>query len=179
MSPRTWGSLAAVLFVLLSLSAPASASRGTPGKTISAVNALEGGVLGEINALRARHGLVSLGLSARLSGAADGHSQAMATRGFFRHESADGSAFWKRLQRFYDAKGFGYWAVGENLLWASPSVEPSKALQMWLDSPPHRKNLLDPKWREIGLSAVHAVAAPGTFSGMDVTILTADFGVRQ
>jgi uncharacterized protein YkwD len=179
MSPRAWGSLAAVFFALLVFAGSAAGSQGTPARSITAVNALEGGVLGEINALRARHGLAPLRLSTRLAGAADLHSRTMASGGFFRHESADGSAFWKRLQRFYFSKGFGYWSVGENLLWASPNVDPSKALKMWLDSPPHRKNLLAPQWREIGLSAVHAVAAPGAFEGMDVTILTADFGVRH
>jgi uncharacterized protein YkwD len=49
---------------------------------------------------------------------------------------------------------------------------------MWLDSPPHRKILLTSAWREVGLGAVRALAAPGVYKGLDVTILTADFGVR-
>jgi uncharacterized protein YkwD len=49
---------------------------------------------------------------------------------------------------------------------------------MWLNSPPHRKNLLTPGWREIGLSAVHVAAAPGVFEGRETTIVTADFGTR-
>ena len=48
-----------------------------------------------------------------------------------------------------------------------------------MKSPEHRANLLSAKWREIGLSAVHVQAAPGTFDGLDVTIVTADFGVRR
>jgi uncharacterized protein YkwD len=50
---------------------------------------------------------------------------------------------------------------------------------MWLRSRPHRRNLLTPRWREIGLSAVHVAAAPGFFGGRTVTIVTADFGVRR
>ena len=50
---------------------------------------------------------------------------------------------------------------------------------MWLNSPPHRANLLQPKWREIGLGGVHAASAPGAFGGLPATILTADFGVRR
>ncbi len=38
---------------------------------------------------------------------------------------------------------------------------------------------MNPRWREIGVSAVHAASAPGTYKGMDVTIVTTDFGVRR
>jgi uncharacterized protein YkwD len=103
----------------------------------------------------------------------------MADQGYFQHESADGSAFWKRLQRFYPSSPWRYWSVGENLLWSSPDVDASGALQMWLNSPEHKANLLTARWREIGVSAVHVAAAPGTFRGLDVTIVTTDFGVRR
>jgi uncharacterized protein YkwD len=53
------------------------------------------------------------------------------------------------------------------------------AVRMWMKSPGHRENILTARWREIGLSAVHATAAPGTFRGLDVTIVTTDFGVRR
>jgi uncharacterized protein YkwD len=47
-----------------------------------------------------------------------------------------------------------------------------------MNSPEHRANLLNRKWREMGLSAVHEVNAPGVYGGDEVTIVTADFGVR-
>ena len=103
----------------------------------------------------------------------------MATGGYFAHESADGTAFWQRIQRYYSANGFHSWAVGENLLWSSPDVDAQGALQMWLNSPEHKANLLNARWREIGVSALHVDAAPGTFRGLDVTIVTTDFGVRR
>ena len=64
------------------------------------------------------------------------------------------------------------------MVWASPSLCAAQAIDMWLKSPPHRKNLLTPAWREVGIGGVHALAAPGVYEGLDVTILTADFGVR-
>ncbi|MDQ4030097.1 MAG: CAP domain-containing protein, partial [Actinomycetota bacterium] len=146
-------------------------------RTVRAADALERALLAEVNQLRAQHGLRPLRLSTRLSAAADAHSRAMVAQGFFAHASNDGTAFWKRVQRWYGPRGYAYWAVGENLLWASPTVAPDQALRMWLESPPHRKNLLARKWREIGLSAVHATSAPGIFEGLDVTVVTADFGV--
>jgi uncharacterized protein YkwD len=168
-----------VLCALLVLVVPATAAKADPTRKISAENALEGAVLAEVNTLRSRNGLAPLRLSSQLSAAAEVHSNAMAERGFFGHASADGSVFWKRVQRYYGSQGFGYWSVGENLLWASPTVDAERALRMWLDSPPHKKNLLAPQWREVGLSAIHVASAPGTFNGLDVTIVTADFGVRR
>jgi uncharacterized protein YkwD len=142
-------------------------------------DALEQDVLAQVNAFRARHHLAPLRLSRKLSAAADSHSDAMARQGFFRHRSADGSAYWRRVRRFYGKRGFGRWSVGENLLWSSPSLDGDRALRMWLRSRPHRRNLLTPRWREIGLSAVHVPTAPGFFAGREVTIVTADFGVRR
>jgi uncharacterized protein YkwD len=49
---------------------------------------------------------------------------------------------------------------------------------MWMQSPPHRANLLNPRRRQIGLAAVRSSSAPGACKDMAVTIVTADFGVR-
>jgi uncharacterized protein YkwD len=140
---------------------------------------LESGVLVDINTFRRAHHLTPLHLNAKLSAAARAHTQQMAQDGYFAHESADGAAFWKRIQAFYASGPWAYWSVGENLLWSSPDVTPATALQMWLKSPEHRANLMNPRWREIGVAAVHEAAAPGVYKGLDVTILTTDFGVRH
>ena len=47
---------------------------------------------------------------------------------------------------------------------------------MWLESPEHRRIILTAAWREIGLSAVHTASAPNALNGLEVTIVTADFG---
>src|SRR3954452_7369988 len=141
--------------------------------------ALTSQVLGAVNAVRAQHGLVPLKLSRPLSTAALQHAQEMAQDGYFAHESKDGSAFWKRVQRYYGSTGFGLWSVGENLLWSSPDVDAAGAVKMWMESPEHRANLLTPRWREIGLATVHQLHAAGTYHGLDVTIVAADFGVRS
>jgi uncharacterized protein YkwD len=103
----------------------------------------------------------------------------MGLKGYFEHNSADGTIFWKRIQRFYPQAAYGYWSVGENLLWSSPDVDPAQAMRMWMNSPEHRANILNPHWRQIGVSAVHIAAAPGTYQGLAVTIITTDFGVRR
>jgi uncharacterized protein YkwD len=140
---------------------------------------LEMQVLAGINNLRRGHGLVPLRLSPALVVAASEHSLSMGEHGFFEHTSLDGSPFWKRVEVPYPKNGSRFWSVGENMAWASPGLRARQALGLWLASPPHRENLLSPVWREIGLGAVHAFAAQGVFDGRDVTILTADFGVRR
>jgi uncharacterized protein YkwD len=50
---------------------------------------------------------------------------------------------------------------------------------MWMASPEHRAILLGADWREVGFAAVHELRARGAYHGRQVTILTADFGVRS
>jgi len=168
--------LAISSFCLAIVASPAGATADRPA---TALGALEQGVLADINALRAQHGLGPLRLSSRLSAAARQHSSEMASRGYFSHNSANGSSFDSRIKRFYPMGSNHYWSVGENLLWSSPDVDAAEALNMWFNSPEHRKNMLTARWREIGLSAVHVAAAPGTYGGREVTIVTTDFGVRR
>ena len=156
---------------------PTSGALASPRVPAATLSQLESSVLADINAFRGQHGLAKLRLSGQLTAAARAHSQQMAQKGYFAHESADGSVFWKRLQRFYPASH--YWSVGENLLWSSPDIDGQGALKLWLASPEHRRNLMNPLWREIGVSAVHEAQAPGVYQGLDVTILTTDFGVRR
>ena len=171
--------IAALLAAAGIAAALASAASGSPRTPSASLSPLERGVLADINALRASRHLPVLRLSPELTDAARAHSQEMETDGYFAHDSHDGTAFWKRIQQFYPSASWGLWSVGENLLWSSPGVDAQGALTMWLGSPEHRKNMLDPNWREIGVSAVHEAGAPGIYNGLEVTIVTTDFGVRK
>ena len=165
------------IIAAVALLVPAAAA--APQHAHVSLSPLESGVLVDINTFRRAHHLTPLHLNVKLSAAALAHTQQMAQDGYFAHESADGSAFWKRIQAFYGSGPWAYWSVGENLLWSSPDVTPARALGMWLKSPEHRANLMNPRWREIGVAAVHEAAAPGVYQGLDVTIVTTDFGVRR
>ena len=103
----------------------------------------------------------------------------MARKGYFEHDSANGTAFWRRIERFYPSRGFRSWTVGENLLWATDTYGAGFAVREWMHSPPHRENILSREWREIGIGAVTVSSAPGAFHGRAVTIVTADFGARS
>src|SRR5690242_5495225 len=171
--------IVALILVALGLWVAASPAGASSQRPAASLSSLEQGVLSEINTLRTEHGLAPLRLSASLSSAARQHSSEMAARGYFSHNSANGSSFDRRIARYYPMGGNHYWSVGENLLWSSPDVDAGGALDMWWNSPEHRKNMLTARWREIGLSAVHVSTAPGTYGGREVTIVTTDFGVRH
>ena len=169
--------IAALVSTLVVLAAPASGS-ADPRGAVSPAAQLQSALVDQLNVLRASHGLSRLRVSPALTSAATVHSTSMAKKGYFSHDSANGSSFSQRLAYFYPARGYRSWSVGENLLWGSPDVGAVRALRLWLASPPHRANLLNPRWREVGLSAVHSTSAPGVYHNAPTTIVTADFGAR-
>jgi uncharacterized protein YkwD len=157
-----------------------AAKEAPSGTNTSSVHlsSLEAELFGQINTLRARYGLRRLRLSPGLTAAAGQHSASMAEKGYFAHESADGSSFFKRIAFYYPYRGYSGWSAGENILYSTPDIDSGAALRLWMNSPGHRANLLSHSWREIGLGAVHSGSAPGVYNGDAVTIVTADFGVR-
>jgi uncharacterized protein YkwD len=144
--------------------APAYAHR-SPAVTLAAA------VRRRINAVRRARGLPALRVARGLERSARVHARAMARRGFFSHNSTDGASAATRIRRYYP----GSW-VGETLLWRSPRVTAPQVVALWLESPPHRRVLLHPAFRDLGIGIVRASAAPGAFRGLDVTIVVADFG---
>jgi uncharacterized protein YkwD len=177
------GVAVAIALLTLTISGAAAASASSnPAFARSpklAMAALEEAVVARINQVRRGRGLRPLQMNQRLAAAADFHSKDMGRRGYFEHDSANGTVFWRRIERFYPSRGFRSWTVGENLLWASDSYGAAFAVREWMASPPHRQNILSRDWREVGIGAVFFAQAPGQYRGRPVTILTADFGSRR
>lgn len=158
------------------LLAPAGAA---PSEASSATS-LDSGVLLGINQIRTEHDLAPLTLSSALSAAAQAHSADMVANGYFSHSSRNGTPFWQRIEDYYPMGHFHYWSVGENLLWSSgTTVAPRAVVSEWMASPPHRENILNPGWRQVGIGAASSPDAPGTFDGRAVTVVTTDFGSRH
>lgn len=165
--------------VVLAAATIVAAATAAPSRVAVAREAgIEQGILDRLNAIRTARGLRSFALSPSLRQAAVSHSQTMAEAGIFQHESQDGSPFWKRVARFYGSNGYASWQVGENILWRSPPADAAAAVLQWMQSPPHRRNILNPAWREIGVGVVTAQSAPGAYKGLEVVIATTDFGAR-
>jgi uncharacterized protein YkwD len=174
------GITALILGAVLAFSAiRADRARTDARRSISTLGALDLSVLEQLNQVRLTAGLVALQTSPDLSAAAAQHSTEMVVDGYFAHDSRNGSVFWKRLLHFYPLIGSDAWSVGENLLWTSGSLTAVHAVALWMASPDHRANVMNPKWRQIGISALQRSAAPGTFGGKTVIVITTDFGVRN
>ena len=178
MSQRARTTLAAVGCLLACVVVVAPALSSTSRAHVR-MGGLEAGVLVELNGIRANHGLRPLRLNGELTDAAAEHSVEMGSDGYFRHTSFDGTPFWKRIRRFYSASGHDYWSVGENLLWSTENLDPGAAVAEWMGSPPHRANILSPRWHEIGIAVARFPSAGGVYDGRSVTIMTTDFGVRR
>jgi uncharacterized protein YkwD len=173
------GRLLALAAFITGLSGVGSSAAATADQPASALRPLEEGVRTKLNALRRQRGLRPLRLSFDLTRAARRHSTEMASRGYFDHTSVSGRSFERCIARFYPAGRGRYWSVGENLLWSSPELNATAVLKLWLNSPQHRKIMLMTRLREIGVGAIHVGSAPGVYGGREVTIVTADFGVRR
>jgi uncharacterized protein YkwD len=169
--------LAALAALLVAVVAPSQGS-ARPRSSATPEAQLQDALLAQINSFRAAHGLARLHATASLNRVADGHSAQMARLGYFSHNSANGQSFSARIAQAYSPRGYRSWSVGENLVWGGPDIGAARAFRLWASSPPHRANLLNARWREVGLGAVHSSSAPGVYGGGPATIVTADFGAR-
>ena len=172
---------AAALLVCAVAAASVSAAPAVPrahAGSLVVLPSLSTQVVAAVNRVRLAHGRRTLTPATGLGAAALQHSIEMGRDGYFAHDSHDGTAFWKRLQAFYPAPASGCWSVGENLVYSGPELTAAQAIQLWLHSPEHRRNLLDPHWQQLGVAAVQVIAAGGVFGGQTVTVITNDFGAR-
>jgi uncharacterized protein YkwD len=167
------------LALAVAVHVPVSSARGHEATKTVRRSALEASVVQELNRVRRDRGLRPLRPAPRLRTAARAHTKAMLDFGFFGHESVDGTTFGERIKRYYSNRGFRSWSVGEALL-VSPSrtTAASAIVEAWMNSPPHREIILSPSWRDVGIGALCASAAPRAFGGTEATAVTADFGLR-
>jgi hypothetical protein len=119
-----------------------------------AMTPLEHGIFEAVNRRRALDGLRPLALDPALAAAAREHSAAMARLRFFDHTSPVRGR--ETPAQRAGAAHAEFVAIGENLAYLSPQIATAdEFLRGWLNSPPHRKNLLDAAWENSGVG-VHA-----------------------
>ena len=174
-----------VLLVTLALAASLAPSSATAAGTRTEASAsvtreltLEGSLVRAINAVRVSRGLGRLTRSSALNRTAVSHSLAMATLGFFTHESPDGTPFWQRLKQLYGQRTRG-WTVGENLaMFGGSAPDAADIVSAWMASPPHRAILLRAIFRDAGVGIVFNPTAGGVFGGEPTWVVTLDVGRR-
>jgi hypothetical protein len=101
------------------------------------------------NQTRKENNLSPLLYNQRLEDAATLKGNDMVTRQYFAHFAPDGTSPW----HWFDKAGYKFLFAGENLaIHFRSSKEVEKA---WMDSPKHRANILDPRYEDIGIAAIH------------------------
>lgn len=112
-----------------------------------------------LNRQRSRYHLPQLRAQGRLTRAAMSYAQLMVRQGFFDHVSPTGSTMTERIRSTQYLSGVRNWSVGENLAWGAGSAgSPARIVVAWMHSPGHRRNILDSRFREIGIGL--AIGAP-------------------
>ncbi len=100
-----------------------------------------------VNAYRAEQGLPSLSPDPQLEQAALQQARYMASAGRMEHTTGWGKDFASRVK----TNGIAG-AAAENI--AAGRMDTTRVLDTWMHSPPHRRNMLDPRFTRFGLAYV-------------------------
>jgi uncharacterized protein YkwD len=159
----------ALLVAALTSPLCAAAAAGAP----ACPQAGEDAVICEINAERRAVSLPPVSANPKLALAARRHARDMVRRQYFSHMTLGGRSMVDRLTAAgYLTRGIGRWAVGEVLAWGSGTRSTAAAaVDAWMHSPPHRRVLLFPVYREIGVGI-----EPGTPFGAPGATFAAELG---
>lgn len=171
----------AVLIGLAAAAIPAAAAAAEPSCSgadevpadVSAA-AVRTATLCVLNAERNADGLRPLGHGTLLAQAARSHSHAMVEHRFFAHDSRSGAGFSTRIARTGWMRGRDAWFVGENLAWGGGAGSTPRAIvAAWMASPAHRRNILQERFRSVGIGVAHGVPVHTDVAG---ATYTTDFG---
>ena len=160
--------------------APAAAAQGCADAaiTVTAATATRAArsVLCLFNVQRTAAGLAPLSANPSLGQVAARYARAMVRSHFFAHVSPGGSTLLSRVARTSYLRGAGNWALGEDIAWGTAAYStPQAIVAAWMASPPHRRNILEPSFRDAGIGVRRGVPSPGAGDG---ATYVADFGLR-
>lgn len=119
----------------------------------------------QVNRSRQEAGLPALSPNSLLQNAARLKGEDMLKHDYFAHNSPSGITPWK----WFDDAGYNYIYAGENL--AIDFTTGEGVHSAWMNSPGHRRNILNERYREIGIAVVS-----GEYEGRTTTIVVQHFG---
>ena len=129
-----------------------------PGRSRRARSRARKAILCLVNGERRRAGLRGLRTDPRLRRAAVGHSRSMVLRAYFSHVQPGGTSLSQRLRRSRYITRRVSWIVAENLAYGTGSQStPAVMVRAWMNSAPHRANILTGSFRELGTGIVRGV----------------------
>jgi uncharacterized protein YkwD len=115
------------------------------------------------NQIRAEHDLPALRENKRLRKAALGHSKDMVRHRYFAHESRSGAPFTARIARTGWTHSRHRYVLGENIGWGTGDLATPRAMvRGWMHSAPHRANILERRYRALGIGVAFGVPVGGT-----------------
>ncbi|MFA5358485.1 MAG: CAP domain-containing protein [Patescibacteria group bacterium] len=123
------------------------------------------GIIELANQARTEMGISGLTINSLLTEAAQEKANDMITKGYFSHTAPNGDKPWVWL----DDVGYAYYAAGENLAMDFSSAE--SVHRAFMNSPSHRKNIINPRYEEIGVGIAY-----GKIDGKDTAVLVQYFG---
>lgn len=179
-----------VTIITATLTLPGSATaerpRGGAACASTAVTAVDGktkrrmrqSILCLVNRERATRGLKPLRPARQLRVSAQRHTYDMRRRGYFGHVTPAGGVLYERVRRTgYLARASGRWTVGETLAWGAGSRgTPAGLVDALLDSPTHRRVILEGGYRELGVGLALGSPTAGMIPG--AATMTLVFGAR-
>lgn len=101
-----------------------------------------------LNGQRQEMGLNTLTQSQKLDQAAALKAQDMVAKGYFAHQSPQGTTPW----HWFSQVGYKYNYAGENL--AVGFIDSPEVFYAWLNSPSHKANMVNPNYTEVGTAIV-------------------------
>lgn len=130
------------------------------------------GLLADTNAQRTGNGIAELAINSQLNAAAQAKANDMAARNYWSHNTPEGNPPWVFVQN----EGYAYQKLGENL--AAGFDNEQSTINGWMASPPHRENLLDPAYTEVGFGYANNPDYTSAGGG-PMTIVVAFYGEPQ
>jgi len=121
------------------------------------------------NRERISAGLSPLVVNSALTASAKIKADDMVTLQYFEHESPNGRV----VSDLATTAGYDYVAVAENLAYGD-SVDGTAFVKRWMDSSGHRANILNPKYKEIGV-----YVEKGVYEGRSVWFAVQHFGADR
>ncbi|HKG22958.1 MAG TPA: CAP domain-containing protein [Blastocatellia bacterium] len=120
------------------------------GRTLREIESLESQCFDEVNRLREGYGLAALEFSGELLEVARYYSRRMAEENFFSHVDPEGHTVRQRVS----GAGISWRVLGENLAFTNGYINPvAVSVKGWMESPGHRKNILDGSYRQAAIGA--------------------------
>lgn len=131
-----------------------------------------------VNRTRDAYGLSLLRANPQLETSAARHSNDMVQNRFFSHYGSGGSTLGVRVARTGYLTRAGAYLIGEDIGGGVGRVSgsPQAVFRAWMNSPPHRANILDPAFDDIGVGVARGF--PLT-SYLNAATYTLDFGMRR